>query len=215
MDSKKERERQCLQTILTFDSASSKALTQFQKQVKRIIPDERPDFIVETEFEIIGIEHFEVDLLRNSQGDSELHSEKAIYEKYRDAKDAETQSEGFFRIFNMRCNATSQNNTIDPFFEKFKKIAEKHNKQEKAYRKNLEEKYPGKKILLIALIDIPRDKTKLKSEKTYDDTLKELFDCLNCLNGFDGIACCVHSYKGYNLKSIFYCDLCWVKNKMS
>lgn len=164
----KRKERECLDKVLAYAKKSRGETKKILSKLAagNIVENERPDFIIETADEIIGVEHFQVDaLVEKRRKDGKLNytgaqirkEERGFSEKWKDAKNADEET--LIGISKDLCQivADSFGKMIDAGYQDFltsiSVALEGHCKKANGYRKKIDKNSKGKKVRIAFLIE--------------------------------------------------------------
>ena len=215
----KNKELECLEKVLnckTVKGQFARAIRQalFQKKEYINCSGERPDIIIRDDFEVIGIEHCQVDVLfkikkKKAQSmigkqNSQIHE---LVKKYKDKELLEKDiSNGkvltsFLKLVKERFNHKNSFKYLD-FIENFRRVCVEHNNNCGVYKENLNVIAAGKNISLGCLVEIPYSKERAyrvgDANGTRDQAINglpitgDMLLTIQNMNGFDFAILCMY-----------------------
>lgn len=170
--SDKSNELECLKKVLKYKAIKGQFAKSLYKKISQKeesidCTSERPDIIIQTDTEIIGIEHCQVDMLfkikrkkaQSMVGIQKSKSEKLI-EKYKDKdlleKDIKNNT-AVSSILDIIEESFEYQDNFDylAFMNNFRRVTREHNKNCNDYRNQLKANAPEKPHFLGCLVEIP------------------------------------------------------------
>ena len=228
----KSKELECINKVIKCEYHRG----QFATDIHRILTErkdlidckgERPDIVINSEDEVIGIEHCQVDMLfrikkKKAQSLVGQQHNKAVKlaEKYSDKELLESDIQNGEAVkpvlssvedyFELRNNFKYQ-----VFIDNFNKVCDDHNKKCNMYRENLIQTYNNKDYSLYCLVEIPY----IKENYFYIPGLKGsrkqvingipitfgMLDIIQQMRGFDVVIIFMYSFLNPNLLKDYLC----------
>ena len=171
----KSKELECLEKVLNCKTVKGQfardiRVALLQKKEYIDCSGERPDIVIQDDFEVIGIEHCQADVLfktKRKKAQSMVGKQNSqisgLVEKYKDEELLEKDiSNGkaltsFLKLVKERFDHKNSFNYPD-FIENFRRVCGEHNNNCGVYRENLNTIAAGKNISLACLVEIPYSK---------------------------------------------------------
>lgn len=216
---KKSKELECFERVLKCRTVKGKFASEIRKCLddKKDFVDcsgERPDIIINTETEVVGIEHCRIDLLfrikkkkaQSMIGIQQSKGEKLV-EKYRnkDLLDEDIKNGTAVKsVLDMVEERSECRNKFDysAFITHFRRVSKEHNDNCKIYRERLQTITSGINSTLACLIEIPYPKEIVyqvtDSKRTRAQALNgipittDMLLAIQDMKGFDFIIICMH-----------------------
>ncbi|MCM1166655.1 MAG: hypothetical protein NC299_14255 [Lachnospiraceae bacterium] len=217
----KSKERECLDKVINSKNVVGDFATGIHRFLvankENIVDSESPDFIIETDSEVIGIEHCLADVLfgvkhndtqslvRTQEGRAtkKINDYKEHPDKFE--KDLENgQAMGFVEGMVKERFDRREKFEYPKFISNFKRVCLDHNSKCDEYRNNVTEKL-GKITRLACIIEIPYPNTNVylltdTLHREHEQALQALpftYDMLNIIekmNGFDFVVVCMYCF---------------------
>lgn len=229
---KKSREQECFEKVLRCRTVKGK----FASDIHKIFADkkdcidysgERPDIIINTDMEIIGIEHCRVDMLFNIKkkkaqsmiGTQQSKGERLV-KKYKDKQllDEDINNGTALKsVLDMVEERFEHRNKFDysAFINNFRRVSRVHNDNCKEYREHMQKISSGKEYTLACLIEIPYSKenvyqimdsngSRVQALKGIPIT-KDMLFAIHNMKGFDFVIICMYCFDNPNEKKDIVC----------
>ena len=215
----KSKEKECFEKVLECRSVKgdfAKSMRDIFVERKELIDcsDERPDIIIESNTEMVGIEHCQVDMLfkiKKKKAQSMIRTQESktdrLIEKYKDKEllDNDIQNGSALRtVLDLVEERITTRNRFDysSFKDNFSRVCREHNDNCLDYRERLKSKAKNKPVSLGCLVEIPYSKeleyrindirgTRKQAIKGIPITYDMLFT-IQKMNGFDFVILCMY-----------------------
>ena len=229
---KKSNESECFRKVLKCpvnkgNTAFSIHQILLDSECNTIFDRESPDIVINNETEIIGIEHFRVDMLfkmkkRKAHSLIGIQNTKCedLVDKYKNDELLEEDIDNGTAIRSVLEMVEERNRfrnrfNYQEFIKSLREISKGHNQKSEKYRENLNVVADGKRCTLAALIEIPYyyesaykifdlkgiRKQAIKGVPITSDMLSAIRD----MNGFDFVILCMHCIDKPNNKKGIVC----------
>lgn len=215
----KNKEFECLEKVLKCKNVKGQFARDVQKALflKKEFIDcngERPDIVIQDDFEVIGIEHCQVDVLfrtkkkkAQSMVGKQNNQINGLIEKYKDQKLLEkdisngTALTSALKLVEQRFDYRNLFKYPD-FIENFKRVCREHNNNCEVYKEKLNAIASGKNITLACLVEIPYSRETVYRITDANGTrnqainglpiTKDMLFAIQNMNGFDFVILCMY-----------------------